>query len=134
MNALKFIRPSHKNKSVVCSIMCLIRFVLPTSQASLASVDVIPLFINSSADLSIEDEDIQVSYPSYCEGNPQMSRASSAVHIHHIPTGVEVQSTGISIIKLIITDEFLKWYEMIRLVHSQVRGVSLPTRSKPSTV
>ncbi|XP_047958802.1 peptide chain release factor PrfB3, chloroplastic isoform X3 [Salvia hispanica] len=63
-------------------------------KASLASVDVIPLFINSSADLSIEDEDIQVSYPSYCEGNPQMSRASSAVHIHHIPTGVEVQSTG----------------------------------------
>ncbi|KAL1549908.1 peptide chain release factor PrfB3, chloroplastic-like [Salvia divinorum] len=63
-------------------------------KASLASVDVIPLFINSSADLSIEGEDIQVSYPSYCDDNPQMSRASSAVHIHHIPTGVEVQSTG----------------------------------------
>ncbi|XP_057784611.1 peptide chain release factor PrfB3, chloroplastic [Salvia miltiorrhiza] len=60
-------------------------------KASLASVDVIPLFIDSSADLLIDDEDIQVSYPSY---NPQTSRASSAVHIHHIPTGLQVQSTG----------------------------------------
>ncbi|KAH6818737.1 peptide chain release factor [Perilla frutescens var. frutescens] len=63
-------------------------------EAILASVDVIPLFIESSADLSIDDEDMLVSYPSYCEDNPQRSRTSSAVHIQHIPTGLEVQSTG----------------------------------------
>lgn len=63
--------------------------------ASLASVDVIPLFIESSADLSIDDEDMLVSYPSHCEDIPhRRSRTSSAVHIHHIPTGLEVQSTG----------------------------------------
>lgn len=87
---------------------------MPTFQASLASVDVIPLFIDSSADLSIDDEDIQVSYPSHCEGNPRTSRASSAVHIHHIPTGVEVQSTGTSIEPThdVVTDRFLKRGQM----------------------
>lgn len=78
-------------------ITCLVRFILPTFQASLASVDVIPLFIESSADLPINDEDLHVSYPSFGEENSQTSRASSAVRIQHIPTGVEVQSTGTSI-------------------------------------
>ncbi|KAK6124746.1 hypothetical protein DH2020_041512 [Rehmannia glutinosa] len=62
-------------------------------EASLASVDVIPLFIESSPDqLLIDDEDILVSYPSYCEDN--LRGTSSTVHVQHIPTGLEVQSTG----------------------------------------
>ncbi|KAL7097805.1 hypothetical protein ACP275_10G166200 [Erythranthe tilingii] len=62
------------------------------SEATLAYVDVIPLFIESSPDLSIDDVDILVSYPPNCDKNP--SRASSAVQIQHIPTGFQVQSTG----------------------------------------
>lgn len=77
------------------SLGSLSSFLLPTFQASLASVDVIPLFIESSPDLLIDDEDILVSYPSYCAKNP--CRTSSAVHIQHIPTGLEVESTGKSI-------------------------------------
>ncbi|KAL0404860.1 UNVERIFIED_CONTAM: Peptide chain release factor PrfB3, chloroplastic [Sesamum radiatum] len=61
-------------------------------EATLASVDVIPLFIESSPDLSIDDEDILVSYRSHCEDCP--SRTSPAVHVQHIPTGLEVRSTG----------------------------------------
>ncbi|KAL0383493.1 UNVERIFIED_CONTAM: Peptide chain release factor PrfB3, chloroplastic [Sesamum calycinum] len=61
-------------------------------EATLASVDVVPLFIESSPDLSIDDEDILVSYPSHCEDNP--CRTSPAVHVQHIPTGLEVRSTG----------------------------------------
>ncbi|KAL0359585.1 UNVERIFIED_CONTAM: Peptide chain release factor PrfB3, chloroplastic [Sesamum angustifolium] len=51
-------------------------------EATLASVDVVPLFIESSPDLSIDDEDILVSYPSHCEDNP--CRTSPAVHVQHI--------------------------------------------------
>ncbi|KAL3819744.1 hypothetical protein ACJIZ3_005649 [Penstemon smallii] len=54
-------------------------------KASLASVDVIPLFIESSPDLFIDDEDVLVSYP---------CKTLSAVHIEHLPTGLEVQSSG----------------------------------------
>ncbi|XP_011075379.1 peptide chain release factor PrfB3, chloroplastic isoform X2 [Sesamum indicum] len=61
-------------------------------EATLASVDVIPLFIESSPDLSIDDKDILVSYPSHCEDSP--CRTSPAVHVQHIPTGLEVRSTG----------------------------------------
>ncbi|PIN21037.1 Mitochondrial polypeptide chain release factor [Handroanthus impetiginosus] len=61
-------------------------------EVSFAFVDVIPLFIESSLDLSIDDEDILVSYPSSCEED--LCRTSLAVHIQHIPTGLEVESTG----------------------------------------
>ncbi|KAL3637197.1 hypothetical protein CASFOL_019496 [Castilleja foliolosa] len=64
-----------------------------TSEASSASVDVIPLFIESSPDLSIDDEDILISHPSYHEADDSR-RNSSTVHIRHLPTGLEVQSTG----------------------------------------
>ncbi|KAK4493346.1 hypothetical protein RD792_017762 [Penstemon davidsonii] len=60
-------------------------------KASLASVDVIPLFIESSPDLLIDDEDVLVSYP--CE-------TLSAVHIEHLPTGLGVQSSGLKLTAL----------------------------------
>ncbi|GFP90912.1 peptide chain release factor prfb3 chloroplastic [Phtheirospermum japonicum] len=62
------------------------------SEASLASVDVIPLFIESSPDLLIDDEDILISHPSHREDDAR--RNLSTVHIRHLPTGLEVQSTG----------------------------------------
>lgn len=68
----------------------------------MVSVDVIPLFIESSAHLSIDDEDLQVSYPSFGEENSQTSRTPSAVRIRHIPTGVEVQSTGTGYQKYVV--------------------------------
>ncbi|XP_073305996.1 peptide chain release factor PrfB3, chloroplastic isoform X2 [Primulina huaijiensis] len=61
-------------------------------QATLASVDVIPLFLESSPDMFIDDEDVLVSYPSYKKDD--LSVPSSAVNIRHIPTGLEVESTG----------------------------------------
>ncbi|KAL8489430.1 hypothetical protein ACS0TY_024883 [Phlomoides rotata] len=73
-------------------------------EVSLASVDVIPLFIESSPDLLINDEDILVSYPSNSEHNP--CRTSLAVHIQHLATGLEVQSTGKSICNFVIVVQF----------------------------
>ncbi|XP_073157250.1 peptide chain release factor PrfB3, chloroplastic isoform X2 [Henckelia pumila] len=62
------------------------------AEATLAFVDVIPLFLESSPDMLIDDEDVLVSYPSYKKDD--LSVASSAVHVRHIPTGLEVESTG----------------------------------------
>lgn len=61
-------------------------------EATLASVDVIPLFLESSPDMFIDDEDLLVSYPLYKKDD--LSVPSSAVHIRHIPTGLEFESTG----------------------------------------
>ncbi|GER25818.1 peptide chain release factor [Striga asiatica] len=46
-----------------------------------AYVDVIPLFIDKSPCLLIDDEDLMVSY-------------TSSVHVRHLPTGLEFQSAG----------------------------------------
>ncbi|KZV18296.1 peptide chain release factor 1, mitochondrial-like [Dorcoceras hygrometricum] len=61
------------------------------AEATLASVDVIPLFLESSPAMLMDDEDVLISYPSYTE---YLSVPSSAIHIRHIPTGLEVESTG----------------------------------------
>lgn len=55
-------------------------------------MDVIPLFLESSPDMFIDDEDVLVSYPLYKKDD--LSVPSSAVHIRHIPTGLEFESTG----------------------------------------
>ncbi|CAA0812798.1 Peptide chain release factor PrfB3-chloroplastic [Striga hermonthica] len=46
-----------------------------------AYVDIIPLFIEKSPSLLIDDEDLVVSY-------------TSSVHVRHLPTGLEFQSAG----------------------------------------
>lgn len=67
----------------------------------MASVDVVPLFIESSPDLLIDDDDILITYPSHYE--KKQRRTSSAVQVQHIPTGLHVQSTGKqTTVKLII--------------------------------
>ncbi|KAL2464630.1 Peptide chain release factor PrfB3 [Forsythia ovata] len=60
-------------------------------EASLAAVDVIPLFLESSPELLIDDKDLLVSCPSFSE---KPSKISSTVYIQHVPTGVQVQSKG----------------------------------------
>ncbi|XAR69900.1 hypothetical protein NMG60_11001667 [Bertholletia excelsa] len=60
-------------------------------EASMASVDVIPLFLETAPDLLIDDEDLLVSLPSYKE---EQGQTRSTVSIQHIPTGLKVQSSG----------------------------------------
>ncbi|KAI5682772.1 hypothetical protein M9H77_04000 [Catharanthus roseus] len=60
-------------------------------EASLAAVDVIPLFLESVPDLPIEDKDLLISFPSCGE---EQGRTVPAVHIEHVPTGLTFQSSG----------------------------------------
>ncbi|CAA3016298.1 peptide chain release factor 3, chloroplastic [Olea europaea subsp. europaea] len=60
-------------------------------KASLAVVDVIPLFLESLPGLLIDNEDLLV----YCSSSSKKpGKISSSISIQHIPTGVEVQSAG----------------------------------------
>ncbi|CAK9153535.1 unnamed protein product [Ilex paraguariensis] len=61
-------------------------------EAGLAAVDVMPLFLESAPDLIIDDKDLMISLPPCCE--QEQGPLEPAVHIHHIPTGLKVQSTG----------------------------------------
>lgn len=62
-----------------------------TLQADSASVDVIPLFLESVPDLPLDDKDLVISFPS-CEDEKR--RTLPAVHVQHTPTGLTFQSTG----------------------------------------
>lgn len=64
-----------------------------TLQADSASVDVIPLFLESVPDLPLDEKDLVISFLS-CEDE---KRTLPAVHIQHAPTGLTFQSTGTSI-------------------------------------
>lgn len=55
-----------------------------------AAIDVIPLFLESSPDLQIDENDLEIT-TSYEE---ERGRTSPSLIIHHIPTGLQVQSTG----------------------------------------
>ncbi|KAK3039642.1 hypothetical protein RJ639_027233 [Escallonia herrerae] len=61
-------------------------------EASLAAVNVIPLFLEAAPDLLIDDKDLKISSLSSCE--EERGRTKPAVHIEHIPTGLRVQSSG----------------------------------------
>lgn len=61
-------------------------------QASLATVDVIPLFLESAPDIIIDDKDIVVSFS--LPDKEDLCGAGPCVHIRHIPTGFTVRSTG----------------------------------------
>lgn len=59
-------------------------------QASLASVDVIPLFLEAISDVQIDDEDLMISVSGgHMQGPPE-----PAVSIQHIPTCISFQSSG----------------------------------------
>ncbi|KAK9289867.1 hypothetical protein L1049_008028 [Liquidambar formosana] len=61
-------------------------------EASLASVDIIPLFLETAYDLQIDDKDLMISSPS-SHGDDQ-AQTEPAVCIQHFPTGISVQSSG----------------------------------------
>lgn len=61
-------------------------------ETSTATVDVIPLFLEKSRDLEIDSEDLIISSP-LIHGE-QKRQTQRIVCIHHIPTGITVQSSG----------------------------------------
>ncbi|XP_074320511.1 peptide chain release factor PrfB3, chloroplastic isoform X1 [Silene latifolia] len=61
-------------------------------EASLAAVDVTPLFLDTVSNLALDDKDLIVSYtPSVGTGKQPVA---SLVRIQHIPTGINVESSG----------------------------------------
>lgn len=58
-------------------------------QDGTAAIDVIPLFLESSPDLQIDEKDLEITTPPEEQG-----RTSPSLIIQHIPTGLQVRSTG----------------------------------------
>lgn len=56
-----------------------------------ASVNVVPLFLGTSPEVQINDDDLIISFPSF--GDKQ-SLTEQMVCIQHIPTGITVESSG----------------------------------------
>jgi len=56
-----------------------------------ATVDIIPLFLRASPDFEVKEGDLIVSYPA----KEDHKIAENMVCIHHIPSGVTLQSSGI---------------------------------------
>lgn len=63
-------------------------------QASLASVDVIPLFLEAAGDVQIDDDDLMISV----SGGDMRGPPEPAVSIQHIPTCISFQSSGIKLL------------------------------------
>ncbi|XP_028224003.1 peptide chain release factor PrfB3, chloroplastic-like isoform X1 [Glycine soja] len=61
-------------------------------EASSATVDVIPMFLESACDLEIDSEDLIISSPLIHGKNKRQT--DHTVCIQHIPTGISVQSYG----------------------------------------
>ncbi len=59
-------------------------------QAFAACVDVVPLFLKTACDLQIDDGDLVVSPPLI-----EQSGTKPTICIQHIPTGIQVQSSGV---------------------------------------
>ncbi|KAJ4978452.1 hypothetical protein NE237_009232 [Protea cynaroides] len=63
-------------------------------ETSLARVDVIPIFLHTTPDLEVDDEDLLISSLS-CSGEEKLiCQTEPVVSIQHIPTGIRVQSSG----------------------------------------
>lgn len=61
-------------------------------EATLAGVEVIPLFLETNFDIQIDDKDLMISSPS--SHGEEQGRTQPAVCIQHLPTGISVQSLG----------------------------------------
>lgn len=59
-----------------------------------AIVDVIPIFLGGSINMPIDDKDLEISYLSSEKQYAHDNRTKPAVSIHHIPSGITVQSSG----------------------------------------
>ncbi|MCL7044915.1 hypothetical protein MKW94_002626, partial [Papaver nudicaule] len=60
---------------------------------NLATVDVIPLFLEATPDLQLDDKDMVFSSLSPHGEEQLLCRSEPAVSVRHIPTGIEVQSS-----------------------------------------
>lgn len=61
-------------------------------QASLATIDVVPMFLENARDQEIDSEDLIISSP-LIRGE-QKRQTELTVCIKHVPTGISVQSSG----------------------------------------
>ncbi|KAH9679739.1 peptide chain release factor PrfB3 [Citrus sinensis] len=80
-------------------------------EATLACVDVVPLFLETSPDLQISDEDLLFSSPSL--PGERQSIAKPAACIQHIPTGIAVQSSEEITFNLVST-AFPPWFLLLQ--------------------
>ncbi|XVE61076.1 hypothetical protein DITRI_Ditri06bG0010800 [Diplodiscus trichospermus] len=62
------------------------------NEASQVGVDIVPMFLGTTPDLQISDEDLILSSPLPLEENK--SRVGYTVSVQHIPTGITLQSSG----------------------------------------
>lgn len=69
-------------------------------QASLAAVDVIPLFLETVYDFPLDDKDLIISF---LLSENEIGPVVPVVHIQHALTGICVQSSGIT------SPSFLYW-------------------------
>lgn len=81
-----------QNRLVSCSHLRNVLANFDLLQASMAAVDVIPLFLETAPDLLIDDEDLLISSPSSC--GAVWGKTGFTVCIQHIPTGLRVESSG----------------------------------------
>nr|XP_010938643.1 peptide chain release factor PrfB3, chloroplastic isoform X2 [Elaeis guineensis] len=65
-----------------------------TSETCSAAVDVIPLCLERAIDMHIDDHDLKISSSPSQRENQSGYRAERAVCIHHLPSGITVQSSG----------------------------------------
>ncbi|RZC77635.1 hypothetical protein C5167_002164 [Papaver somniferum] len=64
-------------------------------ETNLATVDVIPLFLETTPDLQLDDNDMVFSSLSPHGEEQLLCRSEPAVSVRHIPTGIEVQSSDL---------------------------------------
>ncbi|KAL8128692.1 hypothetical protein V2J09_017847 [Rumex salicifolius] len=64
-----------------------------SSEPIVASVDVVPLFLESFPDLAVDEEDIRISSETTSRSH-EHGRAEACVSVQHLPTGISVQSCG----------------------------------------
>lgn len=82
-------------------------------QAISAAVDVIPLFLESTAELHVDEADLEISSLSRHAGGSSGHEMGPAVAIRHIPTGIVVQCSGQPAPSLPLTFPlvvYLRWF------------------------
>ncbi|KAJ0560447.1 putative peptide chain release factor class I [Helianthus annuus] len=62
------------------------------SEVSSAAVDVVPLFLEETSELNVDEKDLKINYVPLCENG--RGRRGSIVQIQHSPTGLTVHSSG----------------------------------------
>lgn len=62
------------------------------SEVSSAAVDVVPLFLEETPELIVDEKDLKINYLSLCKED--QGRKGPIVQIQHSPTGFTVQSSG----------------------------------------